>query len=135
MFQERYIQNPGTFRTRSIFRTRCILRTLSKIYDGMFCKTQLPSELSGLSPQTFSQNFFLKIPALKKFIYFFKIFFLIFKKLNFLIFKKRYIQNPGIFTIISPFRTGDIFSDCKTSKVEHFLQTATSRTFTSKLKK
>ena len=60
MFQERYIQNPGIFRTRSIFKTRCIFRTLSQIYDGMFCKTQLPSELSGLSPQTFSQKRFLK---------------------------------------------------------------------------
>ena len=32
--QERYIHNPGTFRTRSIFRNWGIFKTLSNIYDG-----------------------------------------------------------------------------------------------------
>ena len=55
IFPERYIQNPSIFRTRcifrtliylepwhiqnhGIFRTRGIFRTLSNIYDGMFCR-------------------------------------------------------------------------------------------------
>ena len=38
IFRERYIQNPAIFRSKSISRTRGKFRTLSNIYDGMFCK-------------------------------------------------------------------------------------------------
>ena len=43
-----------------------MFRTLSSIYDGTFCKKQLPSALFSLSPQ----KFFLTKSALKKFLIF-----------------------------------------------------------------
>ena len=38
IFRERYTQNPGKFRTRSIFRTQGSFRTLSNICDRTFSK-------------------------------------------------------------------------------------------------
>ena len=68
ILRERYIQNPGIFRTRGIFRT------LSNIYYGMFLQKQLPSALSDLDHQNFFPKkfpiFFPKKPALKTFLIF-----------------------------------------------------------------
>ena len=72
IFRERYTQSPDIFRIRSIFRThgifktRGIFPTLSNIFDGKFCKTQLPSALFDLNPQNVS----LKKPALKNVLIF-----------------------------------------------------------------
>ena len=76
IFQERYIQNPDIFRIRSKFRTlvyskpeayskHCQTATMES-----FVKQQLPSALSGLSPQNFSLK---KVPEkVTLILYFFK---------------------------------------------------------------
>ena len=51
IFRERYSQNPGTFRTRSISRTRDIFWTLSNIYDGTFCKNIYLVHFSAWAPK------------------------------------------------------------------------------------
>ena len=51
IFRERYSQNPGTFRTRSISRTRDIFWALSNIYDGTFCKNIYLVHFSAWAPK------------------------------------------------------------------------------------
>ena len=76
----KYIQNPGLFRTRKIFRTQDILRTLSNVYDGIFCKN---SHLVHFSAQIRK----IKKIQHKKILYFLK------RKL-FLSFRKRSPPRP-----------------------------------------
>ena len=70
--------------------------------------------------------FFLKTPALTRFLYFLIKSFSNFEKQNFLIFREMYIHNPGIFRTRGIFRTlvysePEAYSEhCRTSTIERF---------------
>ena len=128
IFRERYSQNPGTFRTRSISRTRDIFWTLSNIYDGTFCKNIYlvhesetrkkfllfqETELSYISGNRNPKKLFIfqevtfrtwkneKYPLLKSFIYFCKWNFLAPSFKNFSYFRREF-EKPGnefLFTV------------------------------------
>ena len=113
---------------------------------------QLPSALFGLSPQKYSLKifliFFLKKPALKKFLIFPQKNFskfqetelsYIFLKKVFLIFRERSIQNPDIFRTKSILTTllysePEAYSKyCQKSTMERFAKIATVALFKRKL--
>ena len=81
VFWEKYIQNPSIFRTKGIFRIRGILRKLSNIYDGTFCKNSSKNKKSSQIFLYFEKLNFLAL-IVKHFLYFYK------RKL-FLYFRKR----------------------------------------------
>ena len=110
----------------------------------------LPSALSGRNPQNFPLKnclyFFLKKPALKKFLIFSYIYIFfsnfqetelsyIFLRKVFPIFREMHIQNPGIFKTRSIFGTlvysePETYSEhCQISTMERFAKIATQLTF------
>ena len=106
IFWEKYIQNHGIFRTRSIFRT------LSNIYDGTFCKNSYLAYFS--TPNL--KNFFLKKLALKKILIFpYKKFFLYFGK--------------GIFRTPTYLELEAYSEHCQASMMDSFAKIPTWRTF------
>ena len=124
----------GIFRTLVYLQLEAYLKLYA--YSEHCQKSLMECSVKHSYLANFPASALKRFPQKKFFIFFLKFFFfLIFKKWNFLVFRKRYIQNPGIFRIISIFRTGGIFSDCETSTVEHFVLITTYHTFTSKLKK